>query len=74
MTKLQKLCGMLEKCYYDGKLPKCCTPADVSTLLYCYNELKEKKHPEFISLPVKNVLENIGFMTAPKGIGWTVIS
>ena len=73
MTKLEKLGAMLNKCYFDGILPKCCTPSDVAVLQCVYNELKSKKHPEFIQLNVKRVLENIGFMTAPKGIGYIVI-
>ena len=73
MTKLQKLGTMLNKCYFEGKLPKCATQSDIAILQCCYNDLSDKKHPEFVSLTVKNILENIGFMTAPKGIGWIVI-
>lgn len=74
MTKLDKLGAILNKCYFEGKFPKCCTPSDVAVLQCVYYELRDKKHPEFIQLNVKNVLENIGFLTAPKGIGWIVIS
>ena len=73
MNKLNKLGAMLNKCYFEGSLPKCATQADVAILQCCYNDLAKKKHPEFISLTVKNILENIGFTTAPKGIGWIVV-
>ena len=73
MTKLQKLGAFLNKCYFDGKLPRCCTQSDIAVLQCVYNELREKKHPEFIQANVKTILENLGFITAPKGIGWIVI-
>ena len=73
MTKLQKLGAMLNKCYFEGKTPKCATQADIAVLQCCYNELSAKKHPEFISASAKTILENMGFVTAPKGIGWIVV-
>jgi hypothetical protein len=73
MTKLQKLGGILHKCYFEGKLPKCATPYDVAVLQCCYNELSKGGKPEFIEISVKTILENIGYITAPKGIGWIVI-
>ena len=73
MTKMQKLGAFLNKCYFDGKLPRCCSQSDIAVLKCVYNELSEKKRPEFIQANVKTVLENLGFITAPKGIGWIVI-
>lgn len=73
MTKLEKLGAMLNKVYFTGKMPRCCTQSDIAVLQCAYNELRAGKHPEFIQLNVKNILENMGFMTAPKGIGWIVI-
>lgn len=73
MTKLQKLGAMLDKCYFEGKMPKCATQSDIAVLQCCYNKLAQNIRPEFINLTVKNILENIGFITAPKGIGWIVI-
>lgn len=72
--KINKLGEMLNKVYFDGKMPRCCTQSDIAVLQCVYNDLQAGKHPEFIQLNVKNVLENIGFLTAPKGIGWIVIS
>ena len=73
MTKLQKLGDMLNKYYFEGKIPKCATMADMAVLQCCYNELAKKKSAELISLSAKNILENIGFIVVPKGIGWIVI-
>lgn len=72
-NKLRKLGALLDKCYYTGKIPKCCTPADIGVLQCVYNDLTANERPEFISANIKTVLENIGFMTAPHGIGWIVI-
>lgn len=73
MTKINKLGAFLNKYYFEGKMPKCATMADMSVLTCVYNELSAKKHPEFISANVKTILENMGFVTAPKGIGWIVV-
>ena len=73
MTKIRKLGAMLNKCYFEGKMPKCCTQSDVAVLQCVYNELSAHKKPEFISMSVKTVLENLGFIVAPKGIGWIVV-
>jgi len=73
MTKLQKLGGMLNKCYFDGKMPKCATMADIAVLQCCYNALAKKQRPELVSLSAKNILENMGFTVVPKGIGWIVL-
>lgn len=74
MSKLQKLGAILNKCYFEGKLPNCCTVYDISVLQCCYNELAKNGHPEFIEISVKTILENIGYIIAPKGIGYIVIN
>lgn len=73
MTNIEKLGALLNKAYSQGSIPKCCTISDISTLQLCYNELVQGKHPEFIQVSVKNVLENMGFIVAPKGVGYVVI-
>ena len=73
MNKLNKLGAMLNKYYFEGKLPKCATQADVAILQCCYNDLIRKEHPEFISLNAKNILENIGYTTTTKETGWIVV-
>ena len=73
MKKINKLGEMLNKCYFEGKMPRCCSAADIAVLQIVYNELSAKKQPEFISANVKTILENMGFVTAPKGIGWIVV-
>ena len=73
MTKIRKLGAMLNKCYFEGKMPRCCSAADIAVLQIVYNALSAGKKPEFISASVKTILENMGFIVAPKGIGWIVI-
>lgn len=73
MTNLQKLGDMLNKCYFEGKMPKCATMVDIAVLQCCYNALAKEKSAELISLSAKNILENMGFIVVPKGIGWIVI-
>lgn len=70
---MEKLHNFIEKVYQTGKLPKCCTIADFDVLVNVYNELLNHAQPEFISFSVKNILENCGIITSPKGIGWIAI-
>lgn len=70
---MKKLYNLIEKVYETGKLPKCCTITDFNILVSVYNELVKQGQSEFISFSVKNILENCGIMTAPKGIGWIVV-
>ena len=73
MRKINKLGEMLNKCYFEGKMPRCCSAADIAILQIVYNALSAGEKPEFISASVKTILENMGFIVAPKGIGWIVI-
>ena len=70
---MKKLYELIKEVYDTGKLPKCCTVADFHILVSVYNNLVKGGHPEFVSISVKNILENCGIMVAPKGVGWIVI-
>lgn len=73
MTKIQKLAEILNKCYLEGKRPEGVSPHDVAVLYDCYVDLAKNGHPVIFAVSVKATLENIGYITAPKGIGWVVI-
>lgn len=70
---MKKLYELIKEVYKTGELPNCCTIADFDILLSVYNDLVNGGHPQFISLSVKNILENCGIIVAPKGVGWVAI-
>lgn len=67
MDKLKKL---LERAYFEGKIPKHLSVYDISILSEVYGELKEGKKPEFINQSVHDTLEKCGIKTMVTGIGW----